>query len=225
MSPVEIVKAAKAAGLNLIAISDHNSALHASLLAQICSQYPEMHCLYGMEVCSIEEVHNLCLFDNLETVLEFNEYIYKNLPDIKNRPEAFGDQVSVDIENYIVCEVDKYLGNAVNLSIDQVMDFVHQAGGLFIPAHIDRSMFSMTSQLGFLPLGDYDAVELSKHYLKYGKQEKIENLDSYQAVTNSDAHYLEDIGKAYNKFEIEEVSIAAIKDKLLKREWEVIINF
>lgn len=230
MSPVDIVRQAISKGLNLIAITDHNSALNSKAFSDICMQHPELHCLYGMEVCSIEEVHNLCLFESIDAVLELGEHVYKHLPDVPNNPEVFGDQIYVDKDEVIIGEVEKYLGNAINLSITQLKDFVQQAGGLFIPAHIDRAMYSMTSQLGFLPEDNYDAVEISKHYFKQivKKEEfikKIDHLENYQTISNSDSHYLEDIAKVYNQFEVSEVSIAAIKEKLVKREWEIVLNF
>lgn len=48
----------------------------------------------GMELCTAEEAHVVCLFETLEGALEFDHYIYENMPHVKNRPEIFGSSAS-----------------------------------------------------------------------------------------------------------------------------------
>ena len=70
----------------------------------------------------------------------------------------------VDRNEDILQEYPWLLISAIDQSIDQIAEFVHSLGGLFIPAHVTRPMFSLVSQLGFIPPGlDADALELSKH--------------------------------------------------------------
>ncbi len=77
-------------------------------------------------------------------------------------------------------EIDHFLPAALTASIDQIEAEAHRLGGLFIPAHIDRPSFSITSQLGFIPEDLYiDAVEVTG---------KIQEL-LYPAIRNSDAHH------------------------------------
>ena len=90
MSPMAIVQAAKDAGLNAIALSDHNCAFNLPAFAKVCEQL-EMECLYGMEVTSTEEAHILCLFDDLQKAMTMGTLVYDSLPDIPNNPEKFGD--------------------------------------------------------------------------------------------------------------------------------------
>lgn len=208
MSPSAIVERAAAAGLGLIALTDHNCALNCPALEKICSSRSDIRAFYGMEITSIEEVHLLALFDTADAAVDFSSYIYSHLPDIPNDPERFGDQVYVDDEENILGEVDRYLGNAVDISIDEIGIQTHSRGGLFIPSHIDRDLFSMISQLGFLPDGSYDAVEISRHFLRRAYDVSSVNPQGYPVITSSDSHYLDGIGSAGMLLDIDEVSIS-----------------
>ncbi len=221
MSPRDIVEAAINQGLNLIAISDHNSALNAPALNEVVKQYPEINCFFGIEACSIEEIHCLCLFDNLERVMEFSDYLYNFLPKFNIKNKNFRAQAYVDKDNNILGEVEKYLGNALQLKMFEIMELVHKRGGLFVPAHIDRGMYSVISQLGFLPDNNYDAIELNAANFQYSQ---VKNKYKYQYMLNSDAHYLADIGRAYNIFNAENISIETIRELLENKHWKVKLN-
>ena len=95
--------------------------------------------------------------EKLKRAVRFAYEIYENLQTIPNNPDLMGDQIIVDEDENILGELDKHLaGGAVDFSIDELADMVHEREGLFIPAHIDRPAFSIKSQLGFLPDGDYE---------------------------------------------------------------------
>lgn len=201
MSPRAIVSQARERGLDLIALTDHNSALNCPAFAAACLEFGQP-ALFGLEVMTREEVHILCLFSTVAQALELGERIYRLLPDVENDPERMGDQVYVDAQDVILGEVGKYLGNAADLSIADLEHLVLDADGLFIPAHIDRPAFSMTSQLGFLPDGSYTAVEVSR----YPPEDPVEG---YTIITGSDAHYLESIGTKPFRFNAEERSLTS----------------
>ncbi len=193
MSPSKIVDAAKQEKLKMIALTDHNSALNCELTAKLC-QKAGIHFIPGMEVCTREEVHVLCLFDQVSSVLKLNDLIYAKLPDILKPPEKFGDQVYVNEKEEIIGTVDKYLNSAADISLEELKELVFQMDGLFIPAHVDRQHFGLIAQLGFLPQDNYSAIELSP-YFKAGSHDLLD----YPVLTNSDAHELKNIGKRFNK--------------------------
>ena len=208
MSPAAIAERAKEKGLDLVALTDHNTALNCPAFKVNCAAQG-LWSLYGMEVTSSEEAHLVCLFEDVDTALEFSEFVYKYMPDIENKPEVFGDQVYVDENEEILGEVEKYLGNASGLSIDDVREEVFFRNGLFIPAHVDKPVFSIVSQLGFLPDADYTAIEVfnpanAKDYAKY------------PVISDSDAHYLDDVAKKQLYIDVEEKSFAALRDSLQK---------
>lgn len=219
MSPSVIAQRAVDAGLRLIALTDHNSALNCPAIEKAAAAHPGLVCLYGLELCSTEEVHALALFSNSAAAVSFSDFIYEHLPDIPCDPEGFGDQVYVDEHENILGSVEKLLTAGADLSIEELEKCVHQRGGLFIPAHVDRGMFSMTSQLGFLPAGNYDAIEFSARFVRDGRDPySIDHDAAYAWITGSDAHYPEHIGAAYNEIYCSENSFAGISEALKEKK-------
>jgi len=158
-SPQAIVHAASKAGLDLIALTDHNSSLNCPTFSR-CAQKNGLSALFGMEATSAEEAHCLCLFGELDTALEFSALAYEHLANIHNNPDRFGDQVWVEDDETIGGEVDKWLVGALDLGLTDLCTEVQKRGGLVIPAHVDRSAMSLLSQLGRVPTGNWDALEL-----------------------------------------------------------------
>ena len=78
-SPASIARAAKAAGLDAVALTDHNRALNAPAFAACCRR-ENLHALYGMEICTTEEIHCLALFETPEAALGFGTHLYDHLP-------------------------------------------------------------------------------------------------------------------------------------------------
>lgn len=206
MSPMSIVEAAKNAGLSAIALSDHNCTYNLPAFAKACEQQ-EMDCLFGMEVTSMEEAHVLCLFDDLDRAMEMGALVYDSLPDIPNNPEKFGDQPILDEDEGIVDFVEKFLISASGYSLSSLLTQVHELNGLVIPAHIDRSLYGVISQLGFLPDEPFDAVELTAHG-------DVALAGTYPVIRSSDSHYLHTLGTAHTVLEIEELSVQQVRDYL-----------
>ena len=207
-SPAAIVKAAKAAGLDGIMISDHNSSRNSPALAEACRR-ETFKCLFGMEVTTSEEVHCLAVFDTLEQAAAMTESVYAALPKRVNQPEVFGYQAVVNADEEVEELEWRLLSAPTRLSIRDAGIRVHGLGGLFIAAHMDRSVFSVTSQLGGLA-GDegFDAVELSRHADVAAWRAKTLGLPF---IRSSDAHYLDGIGAISSEAELPEFSTAALK--------------
>lgn len=212
MSPSEIVRLAVKKGLDVIAIADHNSALNAPALEALCRPL-NITPLFAIEATSSEEFHSLCLFPDSHVAVQFGKELYDSLLSRSNIPEKFGDQVYVNENDEILGELDKYLtGGALPYSSDQLLKMVHLRGGLFIPAHIDRAAFSISSQLGFIPPDPYDALEVTTYPTTL-------NTGTIPLICSSDAHYPEDIGKRFfnlhsNSRKAEDILIAIKKGKI-----------
>ncbi|MFO8063927.1 MAG: PHP domain-containing protein [Spirochaetota bacterium] len=205
-SPAAIVRAAARAGLDLVALTDHNSALNCPTFRE-AAESAGISALYGIEATTREEVHVLCLFESPEAALELGETVYQALPNIPVIPERYGDQVYVDIDDMILGEVDKHLIYAADYSIDELREMVTTAGGLFIPAHIDRAVNSIYSQLGFLPDAPYSAVEVTQ------SPSPIDTRGN-PVISNSDAHFLEDVGSRTFTFEAEAPTFDGLRSAL-----------
>jgi len=192
LSPRLIVELAAAKGIKLMALTDHNSSLNCPAFAKLCPKYGIIP-VFGMEATTSEEIHVLCLFTNLEASMAFSEYAYSILTPFLNNPEKTGDQVYVDEEDNIEGEVDYYLVNPLDLSIDYIGEKVNEYGGIVIPAHVDRSAFSMTSQLGVIVKGPWTALECVR-IPPVINESPLDTL-GYPLITSSDAHYPEHISR------------------------------
>jgi len=189
-------------------IADHNSSRNSPALAEVCRR-ESFQCLFGMEVTTAEEVHCLAVFDTLEQAAAMTETCYNALPKRVNPPEIFGDQVVVDADENVKELEWRLLGAPTRLTIHDAGECVHRLGGVFIAAHIDRPVFSVTSQLGGLA-GDegFDAVELSRHADVAVWREKIMGLPFFRF---SDAHHLDGIGSAWTEADLSGFSTTALK--------------
>lgn len=217
MSPRNIVKKAKERGLDIIGITDHNSTLQCEIVKKIASDNGIM-VLMGAEITSREEVHVLVFFENIDVLAQFQEFIEKKQPKIKNNPLKFGFQAVVDENDQVIKQIDNYLGIGLSTGIDEIEAFVHELGGIYIPAHIDRPRYSIISQLGFVP-GDIkaDALEIFNRTSLVKFLEKNKYLSQFTFVRDSDSHYLDNIGMFYNIFYVEAPTFQEVK-KALKGE-------
>jgi PHP family Zn ribbon phosphoesterase len=198
LSPRRLAEEGAARGIKLLALTDHNSTLNCPAFAKVCAQYGIIP-IFGMEATTSEEIHVLCLFTDLEASMAFNVYAYSILTPFLNNPKKTGDQVYVDENDDIEGEVEYYLVNPLDLSIDNIGEKVHKYGGIVIPAHVDRHAFSMTSQLGVIVKGPWAALEC----VRIPPVNNGFPLDTmgYPLTTSSDAHYPEHVGR--RPFEID----------------------
>ena len=82
MTPANIAGMAALKGLELVALTDHNScrncpAFLAAARAQGIVGIP------GMELTTSEEVHAVCLFPKLEQAMDFDRFVYEQLLKVK----------------------------------------------------------------------------------------------------------------------------------------------
>jgi PHP family Zn ribbon phosphoesterase len=192
LSPGALVELAAARGVRALALTDHNSSLNCPAFAKHCRRRGVAP-VFGMEATTQEEIHVLCLFTSLEASLAFGEYAYGLLLPFPNDPEKTGDQVYVDEEDGIEGEVEYYLPNPLELTVDAIGPRVAEYGGVVIPAHVDRPAFSMASQLGVLVEGPWAAVECTR--LPPGFNQAPLDTLGYPLTTSSDAHYPEHVAR------------------------------
>lgn len=211
MSPVNIINMAIRKKLDIIGISDHNTTRQSSLVRMLAEK-KGLFVLRGAEITTREEVHCLAFFEDNDTILRFQELLDEHLPNIPNNPLLFGDQIAVDENENIIYTEKKLLTNAVNLSLEELEAWVHGNDGIFIPAHIDRMKNSLFSQLGFLPENlKADALEVSKKSSPDLFMKSHPEVSNYTLIINSDSHFPESIGTAYNNFLMEKATFKEIQ--------------
>lgn len=223
MHPSAIVEEALLKGLDIIAISDHNSSENVGYVMKAALGKP-LAIIPGIEVTTREEVHVLALFDDLDRLSRLQEYIYDQLEGLNNE-EVFGIQPIVTEEGEVEGFNERLLIGATKVSLEDLVERIHALGGLAISAHIDRPGFGVIGQLGFVPPNvPFDALEISWRLGIKGGREKYPELVQYPFVTSSDAHYLEDIGKTCTPMMLEGPSLSEIRMALRREQGRFIME-
>lgn len=190
MTPNNIVNMSIIKGLDIIAVTDHNSCGNVRAVMEAAGD--NLLVVPGMEVETSEEVHMVCLFPTIESAEKMEKIIRDGSNFVKNRPEIFGNQYYMNAEDEVVGEEADLLVSASGLDIYQVVENVTNLDGVAIPAHIDRTSYSVLSNLGFIPPDlNVSAVEITAANREVMK----EQYGDYFILTDSDAHYLGDISE------------------------------
>ena len=213
MTPNNIVNMALLKGLDIIAVTDHNSCGNVRAVQKVAGD--RLLVIPGMEIETEEEVHILAYFPTIEQAEKMQEEIEKSIPPIKNRADIFGRQLYLDEEDEIVEEEERLLVTASGLSIEQVFERVRYHGGVPVPAHIDRTSYSIISNLGFIPENiDISALEITEKM-----RAELENKYSdFVILTSSDAHYLGDIAEPLYYLDIINKTVVEFLDKLTNKK-------
>lgn len=222
LAPRAIVEEAQKKNLQIIAITDHNTAQNVRPV-MVWGERAGIKVLPGMEVQTREEVHLLTIFADSEQALHWHEEAYQYLPAVKNDPQIFGDQPVVDEEGNILGFEERVLLNSLELSVEEVKKRVEELGGLVIPSHFDKESYSLISQLGLIPNElAWEALEMS-HKNEFHPQPKWPQL-AIPRIISSDAHRLADIGTAYTVFLLGAPSLPEIRLALQGREGRRILH-
>ena len=218
MTPANIAGAATLAGLNIVALTDHNTAKNCPAFMMAAKAYGIIG-IAGMELTTAEDIHVVCLFEKLEEALSFSEEIEKHIVKIKNRPEIFGRQQIMDHEDNILGEEEFLLSNATDISVEDVPELVDRFGGVCYPAHIDRTANGIVSILGVFPEeSDFNCYELHGAEKTTEYEDRFNHLKNKIRLIGSDAHYLWDLRDAEDYIEIQDepYSSALVRKNLFK---------
>ncbi|HSA95674.1 MAG TPA: PHP domain-containing protein [Acidobacteriota bacterium] len=214
MSPRAVVARAREAGLDLIAVTDHNTTENAAAVIEAAAG-SGLAVLPGIELATAEEVHLLGLFEAGPDLGPFQEAVYRNLPDVPAKMKFVEDQVLVDAEDYVRGFCPRCLFGATGFGVREAVGLIHGAGGLAVACHVDRESFSIVSQLGFVPPGlGLEAVEVSPRMTEAEARAAFGPLEGLPIVRFSDAHKPEEIGAAATDFLVEGPSLAEIRRAL-----------
>lgn len=208
MTPNNIVNMVWIKGLNAIAVTDHNSAENVEPVMKLGKE-KGIVVIPGMEIQSREEVHLLCYFSELEAVLDFQELVYENLEG-NNKPDFFGEQLVMDKEDSVLRINNRLLIGSTGLSISQICEETLKRGGKVVPAHVNKSAYSIISNLGFIPLDlGITTVEITRNADREQLLSRFPFLKKYKIIRSSDAHRLEDIMERESLIEAD--SLSALK--------------
>ncbi len=215
-TPNNILNMARLNGLDVIALTDHNSCKNcpAIIKARDRMELPIL-VLPGMELCTAEEIHMICLFDTLEKAMQFDEYIYTKMMPALNRPDKFGEQRILNSMDEPVGVEPRLLVTAADIPITEVEALMQRFGGVTFPAHIDRPSYSVLSALGEIPpecnFQTAEVHDLSSYPALASAHPAVARM---RIVTNSDAHYLWDISEGEQHMSVSQHTPQAVLDYL-----------
>lgn len=191
MTPGNIAGMAVVNGLDMVALTDHNTCKNCPAFLKIANDYGLL-ALPGMELTTQEEVHVLCLFAKLANAMDFDAYVEERMIPFPNNEEIFGRQIIRDEQDEICGSLPNLLINATSIGFDDVYDAVTQFHGIMIPAHLDKTTTSLLSNLGFVPDSSrFTCFELKNLANLHQVREDHPYLRQCNVISSSDAHYLE----------------------------------
>jgi len=213
MTPNNIVNMAYIKGLNLISITDHNAMDNIAPVIEL-AKVRNILVLPGIEVTTKEDIHVLCYFSSLTDGLGFQKLIYEALPNVNNDEKLFGEQLIFDCNDTIVGNINKLLINGTDFTIEEIENLARKFNGVMVPAHVDKSAYSIISSLGFIPdTLNINAIEVYNDK-KFNSVNNLIYKEKYIVLNNSDAHYLVDIKEAVSFMDLDILTTDSVIDYL-----------
>ena len=204
MTPNNIAGMAALKGLNMVALTDHNSTKNCPAFFEACKKQGIIP-IAGMELSTAEDIHLVCLFPELDDAMRFGEEIRKHLMPIKNRPEIFGNQQILNGDDEVIGEEELLLISATDLPVSDAIELAKSFGAHVHPAHIDRESNGMVAILGDVPTEyGFRVFELREAKSMDRLLPIVEELSEERILVCSDAHYLWDINEAQNSIMIDD---------------------
>ena len=188
-TPASLAGMAAVIGLDIVALTDHNSARNCPAFFEAAEEYGIIP-VAGMELTTSEDVHMICLFPTLDAALSFNDVVDERIMKVKNRPEIFGEQLICNKLDEVVGGIENLLSVATDVSVDELPTLVKRFDGICYPAHIDRDSNGIIAVLGTLPdTPHFNTVEI-RDSDKLDELSSRFSLSSKNIVFNSDSHIL-----------------------------------
>ncbi len=218
MTPNNIAGMATLSGLNIVALTDHNTTENCPAFFAAAKRNGIIP-VAGMELTTAEDIHIICLFENLGDAVKFGETVKKHRIQIPNRTDIFGDQFITDENDNIIGTDEFLLSNATDIPVDDVPHLAAEYNGISYPAHIDRDANGIIATLGTLPdIPGFECVELHDAAKAEEYKKLYPAIKEKTTVFCSDAHFLWDIKdkEAYFEIDDEPYSSDKIRHELFK---------
>ena len=184
-------------GLDLIAITDHNSLKQQHHLEKVI-QSPilkgKIDFIYGVELQSCENIHVLAYFQRGTPLQPIQQWIDQHLIKTINQKDYYGNQYIFDEYDHIVDEEVYLLLNSLDLTLNQIITEIHQFHGIAVLAHVFQKKYGIYEFYQDIPAYlDYDGIEVSSLKQLADLKKLCPHCRDDLVLVNSDAHQLEDI--------------------------------
>lgn len=204
MTPCNICGMAALKGLNIVALTDHNSCGNCRGFLE-AAKANGLVGISGMELTTAEDIHIVCLFEKIDDAEAFSAVVADHRSFFPNKSEIFGNQMYMNSEDQVVGEESGFLPIATDLGLEEAFELAISFNAVVFPAHIDRNANGIVSILGTVPeQPDFPCIEFNgtEDYEKYVSE--MQHIASKFHVFNSDAHHLWTINEAENFVELDD---------------------
>jgi PHP family Zn ribbon phosphoesterase len=198
MGAADIVKKSRSEGISIIAVTDHNHVANYKALRDAADEPGEpLLVLPGIEVQSMEDIHVVTIFPDENVAYEYKDWLWKKMPNIKNKDEKFGYQLIIDKEGSILDQEEVLLIQGVMRTVDEISSEALKMGSIVIMAHMNRPSFSYEAVLGPLPDEfQCSAIELTSRVTDSEFPGWRAKYSGRTLIRSSDAHKLDQISRA-----------------------------
>jgi len=204
MTPNNIAGIGTLAGLNVMALTDHNTSENCPAFFRAAKANGIIP-IAGMELTTSEDIHVVCLFEKLDDAMAFSRFVDGHRIKVPNRKEIFGNQLIMDENDEVIGEEEFLLINATDIPVDSVKKYVKQFSGICYPAHIDRESNGIIATLSCIP------EECGFTCVEYYSSDAVETCEKEhpevigkRIVVSSDSHNLWSIRDKENYFDIDD---------------------
>ena len=218
MTPNNIAGMATLKGIQILALTDHNSCKNCPAFFEACKRNGIIP-IAGMELSTAEDIHIVCLFEDLGQAMAFDSEIEKHLPSIQNRSEIFGNQIVMDGEDREIGAVQTLLISATDLWIGEALALARSYGAHVHPAHIDRESNGIVSILGDIPSEyGFGCYEFNREDSLDEYRRRFPSIHEENVLVCSDAHHLWEINEAEHALLLDDepYSSSLVRKRLLE---------
>lgn len=214
MTPYNLVHMAKLLELDIIALTDHNTVGNCKSAMKVGEEVGVV-VVPGMELCTAEEIHMVCLFPDLPSAEAFEAEVRPGLPPVKNKAEVYGRQLYMDEGDGVLGEEEILLVTASAIPVGQAGALCEKHGGFCYPAHIDRASYSVLAAFGMITedMGFTCAEVTAKADLE-ALTTANPCLARMKLLRSSDAHYLENMSEAADVIFLPRCTASALLEAL-----------
>lgn len=190
-------------GLDVIAITDHNSMAQLDCFAKVAQG--KIDILLGVEIQSCEGIHVLGYFKQDTDITPIQKYLDEHLQVQLNQPDYYGRQLLLDENDEVIGVEKRLLISSLDVSVKEIIDQIHYFGGKAVLAHIYRK-YGYIACLGKLDLAlNFDGLEIATEMQDRFYREYPELKDCL-VLCNSDAHQLGMISEPEHELSLQELA-------------------
>ncbi|MFO7881812.1 MAG: PHP domain-containing protein [Kosmotogaceae bacterium] len=173
-------------GIDWVAITDHNTCGNVRVFQNALNK-KGINVIPGIEVQSLEDVHILGYFNSVDIAEEYSKWLENKMKKVTLDPDKFGYQLYVNENDEFYSIQEIWLGQPVNLNINDVFSSIQAFNGIAAFAHIERKM-GVWYQMGFIPeMKAKPVIEISfKNTLS-----EHDFVRNYPIIHSSDAHNID----------------------------------